>query len=138
MADTTPNARVPEQLADLLTREKKAFAALALTRDDGTPHVSPVWFDYDGQDIILNTARGRVKDRVLKRRPVVALAVMDPQNPYRYLLIRGRVVGETEEGGYDQICDLNLKYNGERTYPRVPGEVRVTYRVRPEDVFPKG
>ncbi len=126
---------VPERVADLLTREKKAFAQLALTRRDGTPHVSPIWFDYEDGLIILNTARGRVKDRILHRRPAVALSISDPANPYRYLLIQGVVVDETEADAYDRICDLNLKYKGERLYPKIPGQVRVTYRVRPESFF---
>jgi hypothetical protein len=83
----------------------------------------------------VNTARGRVKDKVLKRRAVVALSISDPANPYRYLLIKGPVVDEPEENAYDRICDLNLKYKGERTYPKIPGQVRVTYRIRPEHVF---
>ena len=126
---------LPERVADLLTREKKAFAQLALTRRDGTPHVSLIWFDYEAGYIILNTARGRVKDNILHRRPVVALSISDPTNPYRYVLVKGRVVDETEVDAYDRICDLNLKYKGERTYPKIPGEVRVTYTVKPEAFF---
>lgn len=125
-------ARPPDSHMDLLSRDNRAFAQLALVRKDGTPHVTPVWFDYDGQDFIINTARNRVKDRILRRRPMVAIAISDPTNPYRVLRVRGRVVDETEESGYDQICDLNLKYHGERTYPKRPGEVRVTYKIRPE------
>jgi PPOX class probable F420-dependent enzyme len=131
----TEHVEIPERARDLLTREKKAFANLALVRHDGRPHVSPVWFDWDGEHIILNTARGRVKDRILARHPKVSLSIMDPSNSYRYVIICGEVVDETEEGGYDRICDLNLKYKGERTYPKIPGQVRVTYKVRPESVF---
>lgn len=127
--------RVPERLSDLLSREKKAFAHLALVRQDGTPHVSPIWFDYDGADLIINTARGRVKDNILRKRPRVSLSIPDPADPYRYLVISGEVVDETEEGGHDMICQLNEKYKGERAYPRIPGEVRVTYRVRPTRIF---
>jgi PPOX class probable F420-dependent enzyme len=125
---------IPSEFADLLSPEKKAFAHLALVLTNGTPQVTPVWFDWDGTHLIINTARGRVKDKVLRRRPVVALAISDPDDPYRYLQIRGRVVAETEEGAYDQICDLRLKYRGDRNYPRNPGEVRVTYRILPEAV----
>lgn len=128
---------IPERLHDLLTREKKAFANLALVLRDGRPHVSPIWFDYDGTHIIINTARGRVKDRVLKRRPWVTLSIMDPGNPYRWMMIRGPVVDETEVGGYDEICDLAEKYRGKREYPKTPGEVRVTYKIFPKDVYPK-
>jgi PPOX class probable F420-dependent enzyme len=128
---------IPERLKHLVSRDTRAFAALALVRQDGTPHVTMVWFDHDGQDFIINTARGRVKDRILRRHPALALAICDPQDPYRCLLVRGRVVGETEEGGYDEICDLNLKYHGDRNYPKRPGEVRVTYKIRPESFSPK-
>lgn len=128
---------IPERLIDLLSPEKKAFASLALTLADGSPQVTPVWFDWDGTHIILNTARRRVKDKVMHRGGKIALLIIDPDDPYRYLQIRGRVVGETEEGAFDVICDLNLKYRGDRNYPKRPGEVRVTYRVLPEQVFPK-
>ena len=128
---------IPDRLADLLSREKKIFAALALTLADGSPQVTPIWFDWDGTHIILNTARGRVKDKVLRRGGKAALLFVDPADPYRYVQIRGRVVEETEEGAYDVICDLRLKYRGDRDYPKNPGEVRVTYKVLPEQVFPK-
>jgi PPOX class probable F420-dependent enzyme len=128
-------AKIPEQMLDLLSPEKRAFIILALVLSDGTPHVSPIWFEYDGEDLIINTARGRVKDKVLRTHPWAACSISDPQNPYRYLLIRGPVVGETEEGGYEMICRLNYKYHGTRDFPKVPGQVRVTYRIRPEKVF---
>lgn len=132
------SAQIPESHADLLRPEKKAFASLALITSKGEPHVTPMWFDYDGECIIFNTARGRVKDRILHKRPAVALAISDPANPYRYIQIRGTVVDEIEEGGYDQICQLNLKYHGDRNYPKRPGEVRVTYKVRPEHTTTMG
>jgi PPOX class probable F420-dependent enzyme len=129
--------QIPERLIHLLTPEKKAFASLALTLADGSPHVTPIWFGWDGTFIILNTARRRVKDKVMHRRGRVALLIVDPDDPYRYLQIRGRVVDETEVGAYDVICDLRLKYRGDRNYPKNPGEVRVTYKILPEQVFPK-
>ena len=128
---------IPERLIDLLSPEKKAFASLALTLADGSPQVTPIWFGWDGTHIILNTARGRVKDKVMRRGGKVALLIVDPNDPYRYLQIRGRVVDEIEEGAFDVICDLNLKYRGDRNYPKNPGEVRVTYKVLPERVFSK-
>ncbi|MGB8647690.1 MAG: PPOX class F420-dependent oxidoreductase [Anaerolineae bacterium] len=126
---------IPEGKHDLLSREKKAFANLALVLSDGSPQVTPIWFDWDGEHIIINTARGRVKDKVLKKHPRVALDIIDPENPYHYLLIRGRVTDETEEGGYEQISSLNVKYHGNPNYPRHPGEVRVTYRITPDRIF---
>ncbi len=126
--------KIPEDKRDLLSREKKAFANLALVLSDGTPQVTPIWFDWDGQHIVINTARGRVKDKVLRKHPVVALDIIDPQNPYRYLSVRGRVTEETEEGGYNQICSLNQKYHGNPDYPKNPGEVRVTYKITPDKI----
>jgi len=128
------NVTIPENVKDLVTRAKKAFAFLALVKSDGTPQVTPVWFDYDGAHFIFNTARGRVKDKILKKHPVVAFAIPDPADPYRYLQVSGRVVVETEEGAAEQIADLNEKYHGNREYPLHPGEVRVTYKVLPERV----
>ena len=124
--------QIPEALADLVTREKRAFAVLALVKQDGTPQVTPIWFDYDGAHFIFNTARGRVKDKILHRHPAVAFVISDPANPYRYVQISGRVVAETEEGAAEQIADLNEKYSGVRAYPLRPGETRVTYKVLPE------
>ncbi len=132
------NPIIPPNFADLLTREKKAFADLALVLIDGTPQVTPVWFDWNGEQIIVNTARGRVKDKVLHRKPVVALMIGDPSNPYRYLQIKGRVTAETEAGAYEQICDLQEKYHGNRDYPRRPGETRVTYTIVPEKAQARG
>jgi PPOX class probable F420-dependent enzyme len=127
--------KISEKYSDLISKEKKAFASLALVMRNGTPHVTPIWFDYDGTHIIINTARRRVKDKILKRHPVVALAIIDPDNPYRYLQIRGRVVEETEECAYEMICRLNQKYHDNPNYPKRPGEVRVTYTILPEHVF---
>ena len=126
---------IPERLQYLLKWETKAFAFLALTLSDGSPQVTPIWFDWEGTHVVVNTARGRVKDRVLKRRAKVALAIPDPANSYKYMQIRGTVVEETEAGGYDMICRLNEKYHGKYEYPRIPGQVRVTYKILPERVF---
>jgi PPOX class probable F420-dependent enzyme len=131
MADQTSNV-IPERFADLLRPETRAFAALGLVRRDGTPQVTPMWFDYDGTHFIFNTARGRVKDRIMRRRPAVAFSIQDPENPYRYIQVRGKVVDETEQGAYEQICALSQKYHGHSNYPRRAGEQRVTYRVLPE------
>lgn len=124
--------RDPSRWADLYTRQKKALAHLALVLHDGTPQVTPIWFDFDGTHFIFNTARGRVKDRVMRKHVAVAFAISDPEDAYRYVQVRGRVVEETEEGAYEGICDLNEKYRGHRDYPRRPGEVRVSYKVLPE------
>ena len=123
---------VPEKQADLFTREKKALAFLALVKKDGTPQVTPLWFHFDGTHIIVNTARGRVKDKIMRKHPNVALAIPDPGNWYRYIQVRGKVVEETEQGAYEMICRLNEKYHGKYEYPKRPGEVRVTFKILPE------
>jgi PPOX class probable F420-dependent enzyme len=105
---------------------------------DGSPQVTPVWFDVEGDLIRVNSARGRVKDRNMRRNARVALSILDPDNAYRYLGIRGRVVEVTEQGADAHIDALARKYIGQ-DYPfRQPGEVRVTYKIRPERVGSMG
>lgn len=128
---------IPERVADLLKWETKSFAFLGLVRKDGRAHVSPIWFDYRDGLIVINTARGRVKDKILHRRGPVTVAVFHPESPYRYLMLEGHVVSESEDGAFDQIQKLNEKYHGKYEYPKRPGQVRVTYRIEPTHVFPR-
>lgn len=122
---------IPEKYRDLFT--KRAFASLATLMPDGTPQVTPVWCDLDGDLIIVNSAKGRLKDRNIRRDPRVALAIIDPDNPYRYLAIRGRVVEITEEGADAHIDKMAKKYLGTDKYPyRQPGEMRLKYKIQPE------
>ncbi|MFQ5682937.1 MAG: PPOX class F420-dependent oxidoreductase [Candidatus Binatia bacterium] len=124
-------ATIPEKYRDLFA--KKAFAQLATVMPDGSPQVTPVWCDLDGADIRINTAKGRVKDRNMRRNRAVALAIVDPDNPYRYLAVRGEVAEITERGADAHIDFLAKKYLGADKYPyRQPGEVRVIYRICPE------
>jgi len=128
---------LPDAFKDLL--QKKAFASLATLNADGAPQVTPVWFDYDGTHFRFNTAKGRVKDKNLRRNPAVALAIQDPDNPYRYMQVRGRVVEVTESGADAHIDALAKKYIGQDRYPwRQPGEVRVTYKIAPERIQTMG
>jgi PPOX class probable F420-dependent enzyme len=128
---------IPSGFKDLL--EKKAFASLATVNADGTPQVTPVWFDWDGRHIRINTATGRIKDKNLRSRPAVALAIMDPDNPYRYLQIRGRVASATETGADAHIDTLAKKYLGKDRYPyRKPDEVRVIFTIAPDRVQAMG
>jgi PPOX class probable F420-dependent enzyme len=123
--------QVPDKYSDLF--KKKAFANLGTLMKDGSPQVTPVWCDYDGKHIRVNSARGRVKDLNIRRDPRVALAIVDPENPYRYMEIRGKVVEITEKGADDHINSLSNKYLGNPVYPfRQPGEVRVLYKIEPE------
>jgi PPOX class probable F420-dependent enzyme len=120
-----------EKYSDLF--EKPAFAHLATLMPDGRPQVTPVWCDFDGQYVRINSAKGRQKDRNMRRDPRVSLSLMDPENPYRYIEIRGRVAEITEEGADDHINKLAKKYLGVDTYPyRGPNEVRVIYKIEPE------
>ena len=124
---------IPKAYLDLFS--KPAFAHLVTLMPDGSPQVTPVWVDLDGDTVIVNTAKGRLKDRNMKRDPRVALAVSDPANPYRYVQVRGRVSDITENGGDAHIDRMAKKYLNQDSYPyRQPGEVRVIYRITPEHV----
>ena len=131
-------ARIPDNYLDLLN-QKKAFASLATIMANGSPQVTPVWFDYHAGNIRVNTAKGRVKSRTLKSGAPVALAIMDPDNPYRYVQIRGRVSRAVETGADTHIDSLAKKYLGKETYPfRQPGEVRIMFEIEPESVSGMG
>ncbi|MGH7122167.1 MAG: PPOX class F420-dependent oxidoreductase [Acetobacteraceae bacterium] len=122
---------IPSQFLDVL-QEKKAFAVLATTMADGTPQATPVWFDYEGGHVRVNSAKGRVKVRNMKEGAAVALAIVDPDNPYRYIQIRGRVARVVEEGANAHIDRLAKKYLGKDKYPYAqPGEVRVMFEIEP-------
>jgi hypothetical protein len=121
---------IPEKYRDLF--QKRAFANLATLMPDSRPQVTPVWCDYDGEHIIFNSAKGRQKDKNVRRDPRVAMSIMDPENPYRYIEIRGRVVEITEDGASAHIDKMAKKYLGVDKYPYgQPGEVRVLYKVKP-------
>ena len=122
---------IPSNFRDLF--EKKAFGHLGTIMQDGTPQVTPVWCDFDGQYVRVNSAVGRVKDKNIRRNPNVAIELQDPENPYRYVSVKGKVVEITLDGADDHIDSLAKKYLGKDKYPgRKPGEVRVMYKIRPE------
>lgn len=132
---------IPTKYHDLLTT--RVFANLATIMDDGTPQVTPVWFDTEGDMtggyVRVNSAQGRVKDRNMRARPYVALSIVDPHNPYRYLQIRGPVVEITTAGADAHIDALAEKYTGPgRRFNHQPGEVRVIYKIKPEHVHASG
>ncbi len=130
-------AMIPDAFQDLL--KKKAFAHLATVMPDGSPQVTPVWWDFDGTFFRVNSAKGRLKDKNMRRKPTVALAIQDPENPYRYLAVRGRVEEITEAGADGHIDLLTKKYLGQDRYPyRQQGEVRVIYKIRPDRVSTMG
>jgi PPOX class probable F420-dependent enzyme len=122
---------IPDKYRDLFS--KKAFASLATLMPNGQPQVTPVWVDLEGDRLIINSAKGRQKDRNLRRDPRVSLAIVDPDNPYRYLEIRGRVSEITEQGGAPHLDKMAKKYLGVDKYPwSKPGDVRVIYKIQPE------
>jgi len=122
---------IPEKYRDLF--QKRAFASLGTLMPDGSVQVTPVWVDYDGTHVIFNSAKGRQKDRNVRRDPSVAMDVIDTENPYRYLEIRGKVAEITEDGAAEHIDKMAKKYLGVDKYPYAqPGEVRVLYKIRPE------
>jgi PPOX class probable F420-dependent enzyme len=132
-------ATIPASHADLLQMNKRAFAQLATLNADGSPQVTPVWVDFDGTHVVVNTARGRMKAKNLERDSRVALTVSDPDNPYRYVGIKGRVVQMTEQGGDAHIDKMAKKYLDKDSYPfRQPGEVRVIIKIAPEKVHVNG
>jgi len=128
---------IPDNFRDLF--EKKAFGQFATLMNDGSPQVTPVWCDFDGKHVRVNSAVGRIKDKNVRRNPDVALSIQDPDNPYRHLSLRGKVEEITEQGADDHIDALAKKYLGKDRYPfRRPGEVRVIYKIRPERIFTMG
>lgn len=131
-------AAIPDTHLDLL-QQKKAFAHLATVMPDGTPQVTPVWVDYKDGKIRINSARGRVKTRNMREGAPVALSILDPDNPYRHIQVRGRVTRATEEGANAHIDALAKKYLGKDKYPFAqPGEVRVLYEIEPVSVTRMG
>lgn len=128
---------IPEAYYDILA--KRAFAHFVTLMPDGSPQSSPVWIDREGENLVVNSAVGRLKDKNVKRDPRVAISVADPDNPYRCLMIRGEVVEITEEGADDHIDAMAMKYMGKEKYPfRSDTEVRVKYIVKPKVVAAMG
>jgi PPOX class probable F420-dependent enzyme len=114
----------------------KNIAFVASLMKDGGPQITPVWIDYDGQYIMINTAEGRVKQKNFQRDPRVAISIIDPTNPYNTVSIRGTVTEQVLEGADDHIDNMAKKYLGVDKYPfRSPGEKRVILRIIPEKVF---
>lgn len=124
---------IPDKYLDLF--QKRAFGHLATLMPDGSPQVTPVWVDYDGNFVLVNSARSRQKDLNIKRDGRVALSIMDPDDPYRYLQVRGHVVEITDQGADAHIDKLAKKYLGKDIYPnRRPGMVRLIYKIKPENL----
>ena len=126
---------IPESHLDLIKDETKAFGFLATLMNDGSPQLTPIWFNTDGTHILINSAKGRVKDRNIKRDQRVAFVILDPNDPYRYIQIRGKVVEITTQGAREHIDKLSKKYTGQDKYTfSSSGEIRVTYKILPQSV----
>ena len=118
-----------------LLESKKAFAHIATLMPDGTPQVTPVWIDFMHGKVLVNSAKGRVKVKNMDLGSPVAISIIDPDNPYRYVQIRGKVTRVTEEGAAAHIDKMAKKYLGKDKYPWAkPGEQRVLFEIEPAKV----
>lgn len=126
-------ARLSDDVKALLRRPLHGWATTV--RPDGSLHNTVVWVDVDGDDVIINTAVGRAKDRHLRNDPRLSVSVLDPDNDYHYVSVSGTAT--LEEEGADEVIDrLAKKYLDADSYPfRQPGEQRITVRLRPEQVL---
>ena len=130
-------AELSDEARDFL--EGKVFAHVATLMPDGSPQVSPVWIDHDETHVIFNTAEGRYKTENLEKDGRVALSMVDPENAYRHMLVRGSVAELTHDGADEHIDAMAKKYLGQDTYPfRQPGEVRVKVLIQPESITING
>lgn len=127
-------AGIPESRYDLF--ESESFCHFATLLPDGFPHVTPVWVDHDGGDVLINTARGRRKERNIRQDPRGGFSVLDPDDPYRFCSGWGEVVEVTSEGAVEHIDELARRYMDVEEYPykdQDEGE-RLIVRLRPEHV----
>ena len=129
MSETT----IPASYLDLF--EKKTFAHLATLMPNGTPQVTPVWIDYDGTFVLVNSEGNRQKTRNVQRNPHVALSILDPEDPYRYIQVRGSVVEIVKEGAKDHIDKLSRRYTGVDYQNHNPNSPRVIMKIKPEHIL---
>jgi len=129
---------IPDKFLPILT-QKKPLAFLATVMPDGSPQVTPVWFLFKDGKFIVNTARGRVKDKNMTKNAKVALSITDPDNTYSHISVRGTIANITEDGADANIDLLAKRYLDKDKYPfRQPGEVRVMYEIQPVSVSAMG
>ena len=130
-------ASFPDEYLDLFL--KKSFGAFTTLMPDGSPQTTPVWVDYQNGEIWVNSALGRQKDKNVRRDPRVAVSIIDADNPYRYVEVRGKVKEITQSGADEHINAMAKKYLGQDIYPfRQPGEQRVLYKIAIGKVLPVG
>lgn len=128
-------APIPEEFHDLF--ETETFAHVATLTDDGLPHVTPVWIDYDADDnrLLVNTERGRQKERNVQNNPAVGVSMTDPDDPYRFLSVIGEVEEITTEGAREHIDELARRYTDADEYQMEIETERVVLRIRPDRVL---
>ena len=126
---------IPDEFLYLFNKDSKAWLFLATLMPDGSPQVTPVWFDTDGEYVLVNTNEGRVKDRNMKARPQVAMTLQDPNDFYRYLGMRGEVVSYTREGADEHINRLALKYDN-KPWKYREGQRRIIFKIKPTHFDP--
>ncbi|WP_232687360.1 PPOX class F420-dependent oxidoreductase [Halobacterium zhouii] len=126
---------IPAEYHDLF--EKQSFLSLGTLTPDGVPHVTPVWVDYDGEHLLVNTARGRRKEKNLRQNADVGGCILDPDDPYRYVGFQGDVVELTTDGAVEHIDELARRYMDVEEYPHhgEEGGERVLVRIEPTRVF---
>jgi len=126
---------IPKSHRDLFTDTSRAFAYLATIMPDSSPQVTAVWFDAIDDHILINTAKGRIKDKNMRVRNQVTVLIADPQDPfYRYVQVRGHIVDITEQGALEHINKLSLRYD-EKPWIPVDGQTRVIFKIKPEKVY---
>jgi len=124
---------IPKSYSDLLSDKARALAYLATLMPDGTPQLTPLWFNVEGRSILINSARGRVKDSNMRARPAVAFVIQDRKDENRYIQLRGHVAALTEQGALEHIDRLSMKYR-RRHWKPVKGQVRVMYTIVPDSI----
>jgi PPOX class probable F420-dependent enzyme len=127
---------IPQTYLDLLKDETRALAFLGTIMQDGSPQVTPLWFNMKENQIWINSAKGGIKDKNMRRQPHVALAIPDPKNPYRYVQIRGKVVEYREETANDHLDELSMKYTG-KPYFETSSQTRVIFIIEPSSISGK-
>lgn len=128
------NREIDDSVIRLLTG--KNFAFVATLMKDGSPQITPTWIDYDGKTILINTAEGRTKQKNISKDQRVAISIVDQNNPYHMVTIRGKVIEQTVKGADEHIDKLAKRYLGVDKYPfRSPTEKRIILKVKPEKIF---
>ena len=128
------NREIDDSIIQLLTG--KNFAFVATLMKDGSPQITPTWIDFEVDTILINTAEGRTKQKNVSRDQRVAISIVDQNNPYNMVTIRGKVTEQTSKGADEHIDKLAKRYLGVDKYPfRSPTEKRVIIKVTPENVF---